>query len=175
VIFSETMSNEAGCGQVLTRTWTATDACGNTSTATQQVFFTDDNEPTISFSHPLLAGLESGDELFLSVGDGLGDPNDPLIFTAVAVNVTDNCAAQLMSTVDFEVYQSEDCKEDGFLAQYEYKWVATDACGNTSNATLTVYYIDRNAPDFFNVPDDLTVFCSDVPEVATIIVSDDFD
>jgi len=175
VTLSEVMSNEPGCGQVLTRTWSATDACGNTSTATQQVFFMDGNAPMISFSHPLLVGLQSGAELFLSVGDGFGDPNDPLIFTANAVSVTDNCAANIASVVNVTITVSEDCAADGFLAQYNYRWTATDPCGNTAKISLTVFYIDGNAPDFFNVPADITVFCAAVPEVANVQVSDDYD
>uniref|UniRef100_UPI0003680CCB HYR-like domain-containing protein n=1 Tax=Lewinella cohaerens TaxID=70995 RepID=UPI0003680CCB len=175
VTLSEMMSNEPDCGQVLTRTWTATDVCGNTSTATQQVFFMDNNTPMISFSHPLLVGLQSGDELFLSVGDGFGDPNDPLIFTAGAVSVTDNCTSNIVGMVNVEVTISEDCAADGFLAQYDYKWIATDPCGNSAKVSLTVFYIDGNAPDFFNVPADVTVFCADVPEVANVQASDDFD
>jgi hypothetical protein len=40
---------------------------------------------------------------------------------------------------------------------------------------LTVYYVDGNAPDFFNVPADEEVFCAAVPEVADVIASDDYD
>jgi hypothetical protein len=174
VSFNEVMSNEAGCGQVLTRTWTATDACGNTSVATQQVFFDDEVAPTIAFTSDLLFGLESGDDLFLSVGDGFGDPSDPLLLTASDVTVTDNCAT-ITAQVQVVTTLSEDCAADGYLARYEYRFRATDPCGNTSIAKLTVFYVDGNAPDFFNVPGDLEVFCAAVPPVADVIASDDYD
>ncbi|MEL6836858.1 MAG: T9SS type A sorting domain-containing protein [Bacteroidota bacterium] len=173
VFFEETTSSESGCGEVLTRTWTATDACGNTSTATQQVFFDDDQAPTIVFTDDLLVGLQSGDELFLSVGDGLGDPSDPLLFTAEDVSVTDNCAT-LTAEVTITTIFSEDCAADGYLAQYGYLFTATDPCGNSSVAKLTVYYVDNNAPDLFNVPADQDVFCTDVPPAANVIASDDY-
>ncbi|WP_367391415.1 T9SS type A sorting domain-containing protein [Lewinella sp. LCG006] len=174
VFFEEVMSSESGCGEVLTRTWTATDACGNTSVATQQVFFDDDVAPEIAFTSDLVFGLESGDELFLTVGDGLGDPNDPLFLTADDVTVTDNCAT-ITAQVVVETTISDDCAADGYLARYDYKFIATDPCGNTSSAKLTVFYVDNNAPDFFNVPDDVDVFCTAVPEVANVIASDDYD
>ncbi|WP_367391996.1 HYR domain-containing protein [Lewinella sp. LCG006] len=174
VFFEEVMSSESGCGEVLTRTWTATDACGNTSVATQQVFFDDDVAPEIEFTSDLVFGLESGDELFLTVGDGLGDPNDPLFLTADDVTVTDNCAS-ITAQVIVETTISDDCAADGYLARYDYKFIATDPCGNTSSAKLTVFYVDNNAPDFFNVPDDVDVFCTAVPEVANVIASDDYD
>ena len=174
VFFEEVMSSESGCGEVLTRTWTATDACGNTNTATQQVFFDDEEAPKIEFTSDLVFGLESGDELFLSVGDGLGDPNDPLFLTADDVTVTDNCAT-ITAQILVETSLSSDCAADGYLAKYEYKFIATDPCGNTSSAALTVFYVDNNAPDFFNVPDDVDVFCTAIPEVANVIASDDYD
>ena len=174
VFFEEVMSSESGCGEVLTRTWTATDACGNTSVATQQVFFDDEEAPSIAFTGDLVFGLESGDELFLSVGDGLGDPGDPLFLTSADVTVTDNCAT-ITAEVLVETTFSSDCAADGYLAQYDYKFIATDPCGNTSSAVLTVFYVDNNAPDFFNVPDDVEVFCMAVPAVANVTASDDYD
>jgi hypothetical protein len=174
VSFNEVMSNQAGCGQVLTRTWTATDACGNTSVATQQVFFTDAVAPTIAFTSDLVFGLASGDELFLSVGDGFGDPDNPLLLTSGDVTVTDNCAT-ITAQVTMETTISDDCAADGYLAQFDYKFIATDPCGNTSSATLTVFYVDNNAPDFFNVPTDTEVFCAAVPAVADVTASDDYD
>jgi hypothetical protein len=174
VFLNEVMSSESGCGEVLTRTWTATDACGNTSTATQQVFFDDDVAPTIEFTSDLLFGLESGDELFLYVGDGFGDPNDPLLLTSDDVTVTDNCAT-IIAEVIMESSISGDCAADGYLAQYDYKFIATDPCGNTSSASLTVFYVDGNAPNFFNVPADVEVFCAAIPPVANVTASDDYD
>ena len=175
VQMTESTTSESGCGEVLTRTWTATDACGNTSTATQQVFYSDDVAPSISFEHPLLFGLESGDELFLSVGSNLGDPMDPFLFDATAVAVTDNCSSNLVAEVSIDSHMSEDCADDGFLATYNYEWTATDPCGNTSKMTLTVYYQDKGAPDFFNVPADDKVYCDNVPPPGMPLVSDDYD
>ncbi|WP_020538438.1 T9SS type A sorting domain-containing protein [Lewinella cohaerens] len=174
VFLEEVMSSESGCGEVLTRTWTATDACGNTSTATQQVFFDDNEAPEIEFTSDLLFGLESGDELFLTVGDGFGDPSDPLLLTADDVTVTDNCAT-ITAAVLVESTTSGDCAADGYIAQYDYKFIATDPCGNTSSAAITVFYVDGNAPDFFNIPADIEVFCTAIPPVADVTASDDYD
>ena len=171
----EVTTNEMGCGEVLTRTWTATDACGNTTTEVQQVFFADDVAPSLSFAHPLLIGLESGDEYFLSVGSGFGSPEDPYLFGADAVTITDNCASNLVATVSVVEMISDDCAADGFLASYAYEWEATDPCGNSSKARLTVYCIDKGSPDFFDVPTNLEVYCDAVPAPSAPIVRDDYD
>ncbi|MEL7426470.1 MAG: T9SS type A sorting domain-containing protein, partial [Bacteroidota bacterium] len=175
VQFSEVMSIEDGCGEVLTRTWTATDACGNTSTTTQQVFYADDVAPSMSFDHPLLFGLTNGAEFFISVGSNLGSPEDPFLFGASAVAVVDNCASNLVAQVSVTSRSSDDCAEDGFLSAYDYVWTGTDPCGNRSEITLTVYYIDKGNPDFFNVPASIEVYCDNVPAPVAPIVSDDYD
>ncbi|MEO0727623.1 MAG: T9SS type A sorting domain-containing protein [Bacteroidota bacterium] len=175
VQFDEVTTIEPGCGEVLTRTWTATDACGNTSTTTQQVFYADDVAPTMSFDHPLLVGLANGAEFFISVGGNLGSPEEPFLFGPSAVEVMDNCASNLVAEVSVTSRSSDDCAEDGFLSAYDYVWTGTDPCGNRSEITLTVYYIDKSSPDFFNVPEGVEVYCDNVPAPVTPIVSDDYD
>ena len=47
VTFSELSTVVDGCGTI-TRTWTATDACGNTTTATQTITVEDNIAPVLS-------------------------------------------------------------------------------------------------------------------------------
>jgi hypothetical protein len=69
VTFNETKANiGAECDYILTRTWTATDECGNESKTSQQITVIekcpcDKIPPVITFTHPLLRGHKSGDTL----------------------------------------------------------------------------------------------------------------
>ena len=170
---TETLS---GCGEVLTRTWTATDACGNTSTATQQVFFTDDQAPVLQFAHPLLVGVEDGEELILPVGFELGNPAEPYDFGASAVTVEDNCAEALEPVLDMEVMLAEDCETYGYLARIRYTWTATDPCGNLSKISVFILYEDTYGPEIFGVPADLRLYCEDpIPEPDEVWAKDNYD
>ncbi|MEO0876880.1 MAG: T9SS type A sorting domain-containing protein, partial [Bacteroidota bacterium] len=177
VNLSETTEIVAGCGEVLTRTWTATDACGNTTTATQQVFFTDDQAPILSFAHPLLADLNDGDELILPIDFDFGDPTEPFDFGAQAIAIDDNCAGNLEASLRIQHMPVEDCAAYGYLARLRYTWTVVDPCGNESKISIQVLYEDTYGPDIFGVPDDLTIYCDDpVPEIPDdVYAKDNYD
>ncbi len=92
----------------VTRTWTATDACGNTSTATQTINVIDITPPVISGVGP----------------DGTIEcPDEPQFSSPSATDACD----------DDPSLTFEDERTDGDCPQ-EYSvtrtWTATDACGN---------------------------------------------
>ena len=43
------VSNDDSCNEVITRTFTATDACGNSATASQTIIITDTTAPEFTF------------------------------------------------------------------------------------------------------------------------------
>ncbi|WP_367391080.1 HYR domain-containing protein [Lewinella sp. LCG006] len=176
VSMTQTTANVNGCGQVLTRTWSASDACGNVSTATQQVFFIDNQAPRLSFAHPLLVGLEDGDELVLPIRFEFGNPQQPYDFGQNAIAIEDNCAVNLQPTLEIHNLPAEDCAAFGYLGQLILRWSVVDPCGNESSISLTVLYEDTYGPDIFGVPNDLTIYCEDpIPAPAAVWVKDDYD
>jgi hypothetical protein len=176
VSLTETMANVNGCGEVLTRTWTATDACGNVSTATQQVFFTDNQAPQLSFAHPLLVGLENGDELILPVDFEFGSPDAPYDFGDGAILVEDNCSSNLIPTLTMQRRLTRSCIGAGFLGQVALIWTVTDPCGNAAQISIILLYEDTYGPDIFGVPTDLTIYCNDpIPAPAEVLVQDNYD
>ncbi|WP_026211535.1 T9SS type A sorting domain-containing protein [Lewinella cohaerens] len=177
VVFNETTTNEPDCGQVLTRTWTATDACGNTSTATQQVFFNDDTAPVLSFDHPLLVGLEDGDELILPVDFDFGNPQDIYDFGDSAIAIDDNCASNLEAVLGMAFLDNEgDCAETGYLAEINLTWTVTDPCGNSAEISILLIYVDTYGPEIFHVPANLVLYCDDpVPAPAEVFLKDNYD
>src|SRR5207248_1726679 len=104
----------------VTRTWTAKDACGNTSTASQTVNVTDTAAPAISALPPATT---------------IECPASPSFATPTA---TDACDPAPSLT-------SADATTPGSCAgKYSVTrtWTAKDACGNSSTASQTVNVTD---------------------------------
>ena len=126
------------CGGVnTTRTWTATDNCGNTTTASQTISMTD-SEPPVIENIPGLMAIEC--------------PNLPA-FTEPSV--TDNCDENPVIT-----YLDQETQDDCTLT-IARTWIATDACGNSSTK-LQLYQIDdTTAPEWTETVEDITIDCTD--------------
>jgi hypothetical protein len=82
------------------------------------------------------------------------------------VTATDNCQGTIVP-----IY-SERILGQSCPAILERKWVATDACGNFSEAIRTVTIDDEIAPVINGVPADAIVSCSAIPAPAQVTVSD---
>jgi len=112
----------------LTRSWTATDGCGNTASHGQTVTVSDNTPPIIS-----------------------GCPEDEVIpcelvtsatTTAPALDVMDNCdASPELKLVEETVGGS--CDEEYTIYR---TWTATDASGNSATETQTVGVVDNGVP-----------------------------
>jgi hypothetical protein len=74
-----------GCNVSVTKTWTVTDACGNTGTASQTITFTRDNTlPVITLTAPSAVACNA---------------NAATVATAFGTaSVTDNCSVGLAAT-----------------------------------------------------------------------------
>ncbi|RMF30550.1 MAG: hypothetical protein D6765_03035, partial [Bacteroidetes bacterium] len=117
ISFSETETpGDCPDSYTLTRTWTATDNCGNASTATQTLVVQDTEAP-------VLAGVP--DDLTVEC-DEVPDPASP--------TASDNCDSDVEITFA-EVRTDGDCPDSYTLTR---TWTATDNCGNASTATQTL-------------------------------------
>ena len=96
------------CPQIITRTWRAVDASGNSSVETQ-VITVQDTTP------PQLTGVP--DDLVLSTGDDIPDP--------ATVTATDNCGGVSLPDASLVLYYSMDTDESG---------VVSDESGNSNDA-----------------------------------------
>jgi hypothetical protein len=166
--------NTHDCAYTVTRTWTATDACGNSSTASQSILVDDVVEPVFSFVPADYTVACSTDAIF-------GTPQ-----------ASDNCG-EVEITFENESEHGEDRTRDNDSDDdgendvendgedhdgdgdnddddYNYEncnytitrtWTATDACGNKKTATQTIHVNDNIAPVFNNIPADYTVACTD--------------
>ncbi|MBK9015412.1 MAG: hypothetical protein IPM82_15875 [Saprospiraceae bacterium] len=154
------------CDLTITRTWTATDNCGNTATQVQIITVVDSSSIQIVFTNPVLSGLGDGDTLVIPC-------SNPAIFDAGDAEAVGGCG-------DTPVVFNENgitpgnCTDDGFIVIMHCTWTATDTCGNTASVTLHIMVVDNVPPVFSNVPADLTINCTDpLPPCGNPTVSDD--
>ncbi len=101
-------------------TYTATDAAGNTSTATRTVNVVDTTPPEITITGDNPASVELGGT-----------------YTDAGATATDLDTVTLTSTSDVDT---------DTVGSYSVTYSATDASGNTATATRTVNVIDTTAP-----------------------------
>jgi hypothetical protein len=122
--YSDVVSNQCGSTKVITRTWTATDQCGNTTNATQLITVRDTIAPVITC--PVDVALECGASTAPSATG-----------TATA---TDGCST---ATVSYSDVVTNSCGGSRTITR---TWTATDGCGNTASCIQTIFVRDTTPP-----------------------------
>src|SRR5690606_14013344 len=112
--------------QIVTRTWTATDACGSATSADQTIKLADSTAPVRTI--PPDATMDC---------DANHDPNATGVATAV-----DNCDAAPTVTYLDECVPGV-CPTAQVVSR---TWTATDACGNSTSATQMISLVDTTPP-----------------------------
>jgi len=136
--------------QFIVRTFTATDACGNASTATQLIHIVDTTAP-----------------VFEAYEIEVEAPCDNIVVAELIA--TDNCGMVVIDFMDTPV-------SGGCAGRIIRDYTATDDCGNTATAQQIITLTDVVAPVFVEGPADLNVECDNVPaESATPIAEDNCD
>src|SRR5262249_11205887 len=143
-------ASSGSCPVVHVRTWTATDACGNTSTASQTINVDDKTKPVIG-SLPGPTTIEC-----------------PAVPSFTTPTVTDACDAS--PTLTFV-----DASSGSAPVVQVRTWTATDACGNTSTASQTINVDDKTKPVIGSLPGPTTIECPAVPSFTTPTVTDACD
>src|SRR5439155_990113 len=143
-------TSSGSCPVVHVRTWTATDACGNSSTASQTISVRDITAPVIAA---------------LPAASTIDCPATPSFATATA---TDACDAT--PTLTFVDTSSGSCP-----VVHVRTWTATDACGNSSTASQTISVRDITAPVIAALPAASTIDCPATPSFATATATDTCD
>src|SRR5204863_489315 len=123
-----TVTNVTGhCGTTFdaTRTWTATDECGNSSQCSLTVIVVDTTAPVITCSNTNKT-VEQG-----------------VSWTFDAPTATDNSGSNTISIVSTVTNVTGHC---GTTFDATRTWAATDECGNSSQCSQTVIVVDTTAP-----------------------------
>jgi HYR domain len=149
--FSEVNSVIEGSGTIV-RTWSVTDSCGNTATASQTLTVEDTEAP-------VLAGIPADETVSCNA-----------IPAPAVVTASDNCDSTL--TVDFSEVDGvvEGC---GTIVR---TWTVADSSGNSSSDSQILTVEDTVAPVLAGVPADLLFECDEeVPEAAIVTATDNCD
>ncbi|PLB18232.1 MAG: TPR repeat containing exported protein [Flavobacteriaceae bacterium FS1-H7996/R] len=137
----------------ITRTWKATDACGNEATADQVISISDTTAP--EFVETNLPG------------------NVTVECTAVpaaeTLTATDNCGTATVTVND--VRADGNCVNNYTITR---TWIATDECGLTKTHIQTITVQDTTPPTFVETlpPTNLVVECDAVPVAETLTATD---
>ena len=130
-----------GCGEeVITRTFSLTNLCSQTTTATQSIFIVDTIGPSIVMPADFTAGcgdMIAFDDSDIQVANGCGADGEIILTTQVDTLQLD-CGIEIIRTA-----------------------TATDECGNTSTASQSVMLVDTIGPTFLHVPANASLACAD--------------
>ncbi|MEZ4800802.1 MAG: hypothetical protein R2809_13705 [Flavobacteriales bacterium] len=145
------LGEEELCGTLITRNWTAVDACGNTATAVTTVFVYDNVAPVFDAT---VANVEVSCESEIPA--------------YAELTATDACSEATVER-SVEVVSADDCGNQVIVVSY----VATDACGNTANYSYTITVNDEVAPVLSAMPADLVLDCEATVPAADAITAFD--
>jgi gliding motility-associated-like protein len=135
----------------VTRTWTFTDACNNTSSVSQTITVNDTVAPTFNEVAPANTTASCDN-----------------IPTAAVLTATDNCGTATVSMV--ETIVQGNCPSNYEITR---TWTATDACGNTSTQTQTIGVSDTVGPVLVTPLDPkVDVNCTEIPAPPTLEFTD---
>jgi len=128
---------------LLTRTWQAEDACGNTATTSQLIIVNDTTAPT--FTAPA--------DLTISLNENCQFDADTSI-TGRVTNATDNCSASQNLIIAFSDDFDPSSGGQGTLVR---TWTVTDECGNTASGQIQVITVLDLIPPTISCPNNVTV------------------
>nr|MBX2815534.1 T9SS type A sorting domain-containing protein [Saprospiraceae bacterium] len=141
---------------VVTRTWTFTDACGNSSTVTQMITV-EDTEAPVPPDAPAPLTVQCADD----------------VPAAEELTAMDNCSGEIVGVPSDEVTPG-DCPNNFTVVR---TWTFTDECGiNSSTVTQIITVNDTEAPVAPTAPSDTLVECAeDVPMAVDLTAMDNCD
>ncbi len=149
-----TYSDVTGAGTI-TRTWTATDACGNSASCDQVITIEDTTPPAITCPADITVECD--------------ESTDPA--NTGSATATDNCDNNPTITyADTET--SGACAQEKTITR---TWTATDADNNSASCDQIITVVDDTAPVLSGCPADATVECDAIPAAATVTATDNCD
>ncbi|MBD3638088.1 MAG: hypothetical protein HUJ25_12110, partial [Crocinitomicaceae bacterium] len=143
------------CGGTITRTWTFTDACGNTAIETQTITIDDTTPPT--GSAPANVSVQCMADV-------------PAVNTADITDEADNCTVAPAVTHISDVQSGGSCP-----ITIDRTYRIMDDCGNFIDVVQTIT-VNDNTPPTGTAPANVSVEClADVPAADPLLITDEAD
>jgi len=137
----------------LVRTWTVSDACGNSVDRVQTILVVDNTPPRIT-------GVQSG---------SITVECDAVPASPCNVQAQDDCDNDIIPSYTYEKVESDKCANE--YIEY-HTWTATDAALNSATVSRTIHVVDTNGPEFEHHQASITLTCSSaVPSRTTAVDS----
>ena len=130
VSFSDSTTDGCGGTKVISRTWTAIDACGNSTNSVQTITVADTKKPVIT-----------------CVANKIVECTSPWDFDAPTAS--DTCGSVTITILGTVTNTVGHC---GNTFDATRTWRATDACGNTADCSQKVTLVDTTKPTITCVP-----------------------
>jgi gliding motility-associated-like protein len=132
------------CGDsfVITRTWRATDRCGNVTARQQTITVRDTEGPTFDVPADLTVDCTDANNINLT-----GRPS----------NIADNCDPDADEVTFTDVVNQGNCPNNYTIRR---TWRVTDRCGNATTKRQTITVRDQQKPVFTAQAKDMTITCS---------------
>ncbi|MCK3685487.1 PKD-like domain-containing protein, partial [Maribellus sp. YY47] len=146
--------------EIITRTWSLTDDCGNTTTGVQTITVLDNNEPP-EFTVP-------ADITIYKDADCNYDAS--VAHTGDVTDERDNCSTGLEATYSDATSTEDDC---GAIT-ITRTWTLADNCGNSVSKVQLITVL-VNIPPVITCPADIVVECIDdvpAPDINVVSVTD---
>lgn len=141
----------------ITRAWTAQDACGNRTYASQTINFADTIPPSIT---------NTAQNIVILCNHGIQAAISNWLANHGGATALDNCS---------DIVWSHDFTSEAMTcsAPLPVIFTATDACGNFSTTTATISSMDNLAPVAPAAPSNISVICStDIPPAIPLTAID---
>jgi gliding motility-associated-like protein/uncharacterized repeat protein (TIGR01451 family) len=154
VAFVSDVSDNQSCPETITRTYSVTDACGNSINVSHSIVVNDDILPTAS--DPAAIQVQCIDDV-------------PVPDVSVVTDEADNCSVPIVAFVS-DVSDNQSCPET-----ITRTYSITDVCGNSITVEQSIIVNDDILPTASN-PATINVQCiDDVPAADVSVVTDEAD
>src|SRR5947208_2277825 len=123
MLFRTTVTNTVGCTNIITRTWTANDGCGNSTNRAQVITVIDTTAPAVTVNQGPDGTIECPTAPSFSAPSFVDGCQGPITPRVTTVTKTVGCTNIITRT-----------------------WTANDGCGNSTNRAQVITVIDTTAP-----------------------------